>query len=227
MHHRHHNIHKGPQGGPAVVTRANTVWGTRLLFGTPRNTTSPLHSRGSPNKRGRNQNCMPHPCLLGVQKWAEVLCHPYILGGPQPNKGEQDRKWWSRPCLLSSWSYKTSPEETRRGIAVNAAVRRLGPQNDVLEIGVGKAVGEQCERATDCLTAMGQGQRHCDPTVVCRRPTPRGALGRNAVRWRLVSLRSGPRVCLTTQHLLRGKGRGGGLTPPPLPLGPGFHRGKK
>ena len=33
LHHRHHNIHKGPQGGPAVVTRANTVWGTRLLFG--------------------------------------------------------------------------------------------------------------------------------------------------------------------------------------------------
>ena len=33
VHHRQHNIHKGPQGGPAVVTRANTVWGTRLLFG--------------------------------------------------------------------------------------------------------------------------------------------------------------------------------------------------
>ena len=33
VHHRHHNIHKGPQGGPAVVTRANTVWGTRLLIG--------------------------------------------------------------------------------------------------------------------------------------------------------------------------------------------------
>ena len=27
--------------------------------------TSPLHSRGSPNKWGQNQNWLPKPCLLG------------------------------------------------------------------------------------------------------------------------------------------------------------------
>ena len=38
---------------------------------------------GVPNKGEQIQNWLPQPCLLGAQKWAEVLLHPCILGGPQ------------------------------------------------------------------------------------------------------------------------------------------------
>ena len=47
----------------------NQNWLPRpYLLGGPQvggNATSPLHSRGSPNKGGQNQNLLPHPCLLG------------------------------------------------------------------------------------------------------------------------------------------------------------------
>ena len=42
--------------------------------------TSPLRSRGSPNKGTKSKV---------AHKWAEVLCNPYILGGPR--KGVQNR----------------------------------------------------------------------------------------------------------------------------------------
>ena len=60
-----------------------------------------------PNKGEQNQKCLPHPCLLGAQKRAEMLCRPCILGGPRtrvqkgpssderkkaPQSGGQDHK---------------------------------------------------------------------------------------------------------------------------------------
>ena len=48
-----------------------------------KNATSPLHSLGSPNKGGQNQNRTPHPCRLGAQKRAEMLRHSCILRDPQ------------------------------------------------------------------------------------------------------------------------------------------------
>ena len=44
--------------------------------------TSPLHSRGSPNKGTK---------AMVAHKWAEVLHHPCLLGGPQ-TRGQ--RQWW-------------------------------------------------------------------------------------------------------------------------------------
>ena len=42
-----------------------------------------LHSRGSPKKGSKMRiGCLSH-AFLGAQKWAEVLCHTCILGGPQ------------------------------------------------------------------------------------------------------------------------------------------------
>ena len=44
---------------------------------------SPLHSRGSPTKGNKIRiGCLSH-AFSGAEKWAEVLCHPCILGGPQ------------------------------------------------------------------------------------------------------------------------------------------------
>ena len=60
------------------------------------NATSPLHSWGVPNatrvgaktekvpnKAEQNQKWLPHPCLLGGHKRAEMLCLPCILGDLQ------------------------------------------------------------------------------------------------------------------------------------------------
>ena len=65
------------------------------------NATSPLRSRGSPNKGGQNQNwptsgrkCYITPAFLGIpkqrgtksewgHKWTEMLHHPCVLGDPQ------------------------------------------------------------------------------------------------------------------------------------------------
>ena len=80
------------------------------------NATSPLHSRGSPNPWGTKLGlvgptsgwkCYITPAFRGIpkdmgekmriggaHKWAEMLCHPYILGDPQRH-GEQKQNWWS------------------------------------------------------------------------------------------------------------------------------------
>ena len=55
---------------------------------------NPLHSQGSPNKGGRNQKCLPHPCLIGGPK--EVLRHPLHSRG-SPNKGGRNQNWLPQP----------------------------------------------------------------------------------------------------------------------------------
>ena len=56
------------------------------LLGGPKesgSSMSPLHSRGSPTKWNKiTTGCLSH-AFSGAQMWAEVLCHPCILGGPQ------------------------------------------------------------------------------------------------------------------------------------------------
>ena len=47
---------------------------------------SPLHSRGSPNQGGQNQNWLPHPCLLGGPKEGGNAMSPLHSRG-SPNKG--------------------------------------------------------------------------------------------------------------------------------------------
>ena len=37
-----------------------------------RNATSPLHSRGSPKRRGLKKNWLPHPCFLAGPKEGEI-----------------------------------------------------------------------------------------------------------------------------------------------------------
>ena len=51
-----------------------------------------LHSWGSPNKEGQNQNWLPNPCLLRAHKWAEMLHNPCILRGPQQRGQHQSTK---------------------------------------------------------------------------------------------------------------------------------------
>ena len=58
--------------------------------------TSPLHSRGSPNKRGQNQNWLPHPCLLGGPKEGGNATPPLHSRG-SPTKGTKlDLKTYMR-----------------------------------------------------------------------------------------------------------------------------------
>ena len=62
--------------------------------------TSPLHSRGSPNKEGQNQKWLPHHCLLGGPREGGNALSPCILGDPQRQPQGQYHKWLPHPCLL-------------------------------------------------------------------------------------------------------------------------------
>ena len=68
-----------------------------------RNATSALHSRGSPNKWGQNQNWLPKPCLLGAHKWAEMLRQPCILGGPQQRGQNQSGPKRGQKCCITPY----------------------------------------------------------------------------------------------------------------------------
>ena len=82
-----------------------------------RNAMSRLHSRGSPNKGGQNQNWLPHPCLLGGPKeggYATSLLHSW----GSPNKGGQNQNWLPHPCLLGG------PKEGRNATSRGSANKR-------------------------------------------------------------------------------------------------------
>ena len=51
------------------------------------NATSPLHSHGSPKDKGDKIR------IGGAHKWAEMLHHPCILGGPQRQGGQRRSRW--------------------------------------------------------------------------------------------------------------------------------------
>ena len=77
------------------------------------NTTSPLHSRGSPQKRNKIRPGCPTPAFSGAQKRAEVLPHPYIFGDPlqkgtksevaasalPPRRPKRERKCYVTPAF--------------------------------------------------------------------------------------------------------------------------------
>ena len=92
-------------------TKSELLASNPYLLGGPKeggNATSPVHPRGSPNKKGQNPHWLPHPYLLGgpkeggnatspVHSWgcpalpgarkrAEMLRHPCILGVPQTKR---------------------------------------------------------------------------------------------------------------------------------------------
>ena len=99
-------------GGPQSQGRQNQNWWGPQVGG---NATSPLHSRGSPKSRWTKsqevgptsgRKCYITPAFSGVpkvkgdkiriggaHKWAEMLHHPCILGGPQ-SQGGQNQNWW-------------------------------------------------------------------------------------------------------------------------------------
>ena len=99
-------------GGSQRHGGQNQIWWGPQVGG---NTTSPLHSRGSPKTWGTKselvgptsgRKCYITPAFSGVpkdmgnkiriggaHKWAEMLHHPCILGGPQRH-GQQNQNWW-------------------------------------------------------------------------------------------------------------------------------------
>ena len=99
-------------GGPQSQGGQNqNLWGPQVGG----NATSPLHSRGSPKSRGTKSELVGPTSgrkgyitpafsglpkdkgdkirIGGAHKWAEMLHHPCILGGPQ-NQGGQNQNWW-------------------------------------------------------------------------------------------------------------------------------------
>ena len=40
------------------------------------------------------------PAFSEVQKRAELLCNPYVLGGSQRQAREENQNWLPHPCLL-------------------------------------------------------------------------------------------------------------------------------
>ena len=99
-------------GGPQKHGEQNPIWWGPQVGG---NATSPLYSRGSPKTWGTKSElvgptsgwkCYITPAFSGIpkdmenkiriggaHKWAEMLHHPCILGGPQKH-GEQNPIWW-------------------------------------------------------------------------------------------------------------------------------------
>ena len=55
-----------------------------------RNATSPLHSQGSPTKGNKIKSGCLNPAFSGAQKRAEMLRHPFILGGPQQRETKSE-----------------------------------------------------------------------------------------------------------------------------------------
>ena len=62
--------------------------------------TSPLHSRGSPNKGGPNQNWPPHPYLLRGRRRRKCYVTPAFSGIPNAKRGEKIRSG----CLTPAFS---------------------------------------------------------------------------------------------------------------------------
>ena len=77
----------GPKRGrkcyitPAFSGVPNAKRGDKIKVGPKEggDATSPLHSRGSPNKWGQNQNWRLNPAFWGTHKWAEILRQPCFL----------------------------------------------------------------------------------------------------------------------------------------------------
>ena len=86
---RHHCILRGPQqrGAKSELTpQPCLLRGPKVGVSA----TSPLHSRGSQTKGSKIRiGCLSH-AFSGAQKWAEVLRHPCILGGPRQRETKSE-----------------------------------------------------------------------------------------------------------------------------------------
>ena len=85
---------KGRLGDPAHTAGTETPGAKSQVAASPLRSQGPnrrrkcyviLASSGIPNakRREQNQKWLPHPCFFGAQKRAEMLCYPYLLGGPK------------------------------------------------------------------------------------------------------------------------------------------------
>ena len=129
-------------GGPQKQRGQNQNWWGPEVGGKA---TSPLHSRGSPKTRGTKselvgptsgRKCYITPAFSGVpkvkedkiriggaHKWAEMLHEPCILGGPQSQGGENQKRW--RPQVGGN---ATSPLHSRGSTKSRGAKSELvGP----------------------------------------------------------------------------------------------------
>ena len=104
------------RGSPKKGGHNQNWWGPQVGG----NATSPLHSRGSPTKGTTSKwahkwaEMLHHPCILGgpqrkggkiriggAHKWAEMLHHPCILGGPQQRGQHQSGPTSGRKCYIT------------------------------------------------------------------------------------------------------------------------------
>ena len=151
-------------GDPPRHGEQNETWWGPQVGG---NATSPLHSRESPKTWGTKselvgptsgRKCYITPALSGVpkdmgdkmriggaHKWAEMLHHPCILGGPQRHGGQN--QIWCRPQFDGS---ATSPLHSR------GAPKDMG---DKLRIGGAHKWEEMLHHP--CI--LGDPQRHGEP----------------------------------------------------------------
>ena len=89
----------GPKEGGIATQPSDSRESPKLITRASEVTTSPVPSRGPKRKRNcyvtpafssipnakrgdKNQKWLPHPCLLGGPKAAELLCNPCILENP-------------------------------------------------------------------------------------------------------------------------------------------------
>ena len=119
------------------------------------NATSPLHSRGSPTKGTKSK---------WANKWAEMLHHPCILGGPQQRGQNQSRPTSGRKCYITP-AFSGVPKErgTKSELAGPTSGQKCyitpafsGVPNKGDKIKVGPQVGEN---ATSPLHSRGSPKK--------------------------------------------------------------------
>ena len=84
-------------GSPKKWGQNQNWWGPQVVG----NATSPLHSRGSPTKGTKSK---------WAHKWAEMLHHPCILGGPQQRGQNQSGPTSGRKCYITP-AFSAVPNE--------------------------------------------------------------------------------------------------------------------
>ena len=151
-------------GGPQRHGEQNQNWWGPQVGG---NATSPPHSRGSPKTWGTKselvgptigRKCYITPTFSripkdmgnkirigGAHKWAEMLHHPCILGGPQRHGG-QNQNWWGPQVGGNA----TSPLHSRRspktcGTKSELVGRRIGRKRYITPAfsGIPKDMGDK------------------------------------------------------------------------------------
>ena len=98
------------------------------------NATSPLHSRGSPTKGTKSNR---------AQKWAEMLHHPCILGGPRQRAQNQSGPKRGRKCYITP-AFSRVPN---KGDKIKAAQKEAGNATSPLHSWGSPTKGTKSNRA--------------------------------------------------------------------------------